>query len=71
MSESELRALHQRYVESRRKNGEQGEVRFEALVSSLAKQVPGVLNRSGGDEVRFDITVQGGRTVVKAIPKKK
>lgn len=69
MSEQELRALHQRYAAARTKAGE-GQVSYEALVKSLARQVPAVLNQPGVKSLRFDVSVQNGKAVLKAIPQK-
>jgi hypothetical protein len=71
MSEQELRTLHQRYVDAQRAAGGSASVKYETLVSSLAKQVPSVLSKPGVTGVRFDVTVENGKPVLKAIPKKK
>ena len=71
MSETDLRALHQKYVDARKQTGEAAQVSYETLVSSLAKQVGQVLAMPGVKSVRFDVAVQNGRTVLKAIPQKK
>jgi hypothetical protein len=73
MSEPELRALHQRYVDAQKKSGATAgaPVRYETLVNSLAKQVPNVLRQPGVSGVRFDVSVQDGKPVLKAIPQKK
>ncbi|MDB4968007.1 MAG: hypothetical protein JWN44_3696 [Myxococcales bacterium] len=69
MSEQELRVLHQRYVDAQKASGG-GAVKYETLVSSLAKQVPTVLSKPGVKGVRFDVTVENGKPVLKAIPQK-
>jgi hypothetical protein len=45
-------------------------VKYETLVNSLAKQVPTVLSKPGVKGVRFDVTVENGKPVLKAIPQK-
>lgn len=70
MDERELRALHQRYVDAQRQSGAGAGVKYETLVNSLAKQVPSVLNKPGVKGVRFDVSVQDGRPILKAIPQK-
>jgi hypothetical protein len=70
MSESELRALHKKYVDARSAAGDSAPVRYESLVASLAKQVPKVLEQPGVRGVKFDVSVQGGKAVLKAIPTK-
>ena len=71
MSESDLRALHERYVDAQKRSGAAGGVKYETLVHSLAKQVPNVLRQPGVRGVRFDVTVQDGKPILKAIPQKK
>jgi hypothetical protein len=68
MSERELRELHQRFLQARQANGETATVKFETLVSSLAKQVPRLLASPGVKSVRFDVAVQDGKAILKAIP---
>jgi hypothetical protein len=70
MSEDELRRLHQRYLAARKQAGEAG-VSYEALVNSLAKQVPRVLAQPGVARVKFDVVLQNGHAVLKAIPLRK
>jgi len=73
MNEDELRALHKRFVATRAMNGETARVSYETLVNSLAKQVPKVLQQpgaKGAKGVRFEVAVQNGRAILKAIPTK-
>jgi hypothetical protein len=70
MSEADLRALHERYSELRKQTGEPGQVKYETLVASITRQVPRVLAKPGVNAVRFDVVVEGGKAVLRAIPKK-
>ena len=71
MNEQELRSLHQRYVDAQKASGAAASVKYETLVNSLAKQVPNVLAKPGVKGVRFDVTVENGKPILKAIPQKK
>jgi len=71
MNEQELRTLHQRYVDAQKASGAAASVKYETLVNSLAKQVPSVLSKPGVKGVRFDVTVENGKPILKAIPQKK
>ena len=71
MSEQELRTLHQRYVDAQKASGAAAQVKYETLVNSLAKQVPSVLAKPGVKGVRFDVSVENGKPILKAIPQKK
>jgi hypothetical protein len=68
MSENDLRALHRKFTDARKASGEGGQVSYEALVNSLAKQVPRVLEQPGVRGVKFDVAVQNGKAVLKATP---
>jgi hypothetical protein len=70
MTEDELHALHRRFVATRAMNGETARVSYETLITSLAKQVPKVLQQPGAKGVRFEVAVQNGRAILKAIPTK-
>ena len=70
MNENELRSLHQRYLDAHKASGAATSVKYETLVNSLAKQVPTVMSRPGIKGVRFDVSVENGRPVLKAIPQK-
>jgi hypothetical protein len=71
MNENELRSLHQKYVDAQKRSGAAASVKYETLVNSLAKQVPNVLAKPGVKGVRFDVTVENGKPILKAIPQKK
>ncbi len=70
MNESDLRALHQRYVAAKQTSGDATRVTYESLVGSLAKQVPKILEQPGVKGVRFEVTTKDGKPIVKAIPQK-
>jgi hypothetical protein len=67
MSEPELRALHQKYVEARKSTGEATQVSYEKLCESLARQAPRLM-QPGVATVRFDVDVKDGKAILKAIP---
>ncbi|MCA1664788.1 MAG: hypothetical protein LC659_11050, partial [Myxococcales bacterium] len=71
MNEQELRMLHQRYVDAQKASGGASPVKYETLVHSLAKQVPSLLAKPGVKGVRFDVTVENGKAILKATPQKK
>ncbi len=70
MSEQDLRTLHRRYVDAQKASGSAAAVKYETLVNSLAKQVPSVLSKPGVKGVRFDVAVENGKPILKAIPQK-
>ena len=70
MTDADLRALHQRYVDALRKSGDAREIKFESLVSSLKKQVPEIMKKNGCDEVGFNVALKDGKVVLRATPRK-
>ena len=58
-----------RRVAARKQAGE-GAVSYDALVNSLAKQVPRVLQQPGVKGVRFEVGMQNGKAILKAFPTK-
>ncbi len=71
MSETELRALHQKYLQARKTTGESAPVSYEKLCESLARQAPRLMQQPGIARVRFDVDVKDGKAILKAIPIKK
>jgi hypothetical protein len=70
VSDAQLRALHAEYVEAKRRcNEDASRFTLDALARSLARQVPDLLTRFQARSVEFRVTIQGGRTVLKAVPR--
>jgi hypothetical protein len=70
ISEAQLRALHAEYVDAKRRcNEDASRFTVDALARSLARQVPDLLTRFQARTIEFRVTVQGGRTVLKAVPR--
>jgi hypothetical protein len=69
MSEPELRELHRRYVDAQKAAGVEP-AKFESLVGALAKKVPALQQATGATRVRFTLSVENGRPIVKATPQK-
>ena len=71
MSESDLRALHERYQQARRTVGKAGgEVNYQSFVSSLQRQVPEILSKHKCALVDFDVQVKDDKVILKAQPKR-
>jgi hypothetical protein len=71
MSDAELRRLHEHYVEACRTVGDPREsVRYESLVASLRRQVPGLLEKNGCDRLEFSVRVKDGKVILKAVPQR-
>ena len=69
LTDDKLRRLYDTYVGARRRCGESTELRFDDMASTLRKQVPQVLQRSGARAVEFKVVIRGGKAVLKALPR--
>lgn len=67
LEEATLRAVYAKYVASRAQTGE-ATVSYEAMVSSLKKQVPLVVEKFKCKSVEFKVLQKDGKTVLKAVP---
>ncbi len=67
LAEPTMRDLHAKYSASRTQNGEPP-ISFEAMVASLKKQVPAVIERYNCASVAFKVTQKDGKTIIKAVP---
>jgi hypothetical protein len=63
-SEQRLRHIYDEYAAARRRNNE-GEVRYEALVSSIQKMLPELTKKHQGKQIDFDVVVKDGRVGLK------
>ena len=70
MNESELRDLHRRYVEACRAVGDGREVKYDALVASLSRQVPGLLGKNPTRTLAFDVAVREGKGILRAVARR-
>jgi hypothetical protein len=63
-TEQRLRHIYDEYAAARRRNNE-GEVRYEALVSSIQKMLPELNKKHQGKRIDFDVVVKDGRVGLK------
>ncbi len=69
LDDGALRQLYQTYVTAKRRCGEQVDLRYEEMASSLRKQVPKLLQSTGASAVEFKVVIKSGHAVLKAVPK--
>jgi hypothetical protein len=67
VSEATFRELYKSYSEARAKAGE-APISFDAMVSSLKRQVPQVIERYKCRSVDFKVAQKDGKTIIKAVP---
>jgi hypothetical protein len=63
-NEQRMRHIYDEYAAARRRNNE-GEVRYEALVSSIQKMLPELNKKHQGKQIDFDVVVKDGRVGLK------
>lgn len=70
LDEARMRALYEAYIAARRRCQESTEgITYEALASSLRRQVPEILARHNATAVDFKVVIRGGKAVLKAVPR--
>jgi hypothetical protein len=67
VSDTAFRELYKSYSEARAKAGE-APITFDAMVSSLKRQVPQVIERYKCKSVDFKVSQKDGKTIIKAVP---
>jgi hypothetical protein len=67
LADATMRKLYDSYAASRAQTGEQN-VSYDAMVASLKKQVPAVIDRYKCKSVEFKVSQKEGRTIIKAVP---
>ncbi len=60
LGEQRMKSLYDEYTSARRKNNE-GEVRYDALVSSIQKMLPELQKKHAGKQIDFEIVLKDGR----------
>jgi hypothetical protein len=63
-NEQRLRRLYDEYTAARRKNNE-GEVRYDALVTSIQKMLPELQKKHQGKQIDFEVVMKDGRVGLK------
>ncbi len=64
LGEQRLKSLYDEYTTARRNNNE-GEVRYDALVNSIQKMLPELQKKHAGKQIDFEIVVKDGRVGLK------
>jgi len=70
LSETRLRSVYRAYVEAKRRcNEDTTRLSFDAVASSLRKQVPELLERHQARDVEYRVFVKDGKAILRAVPK--
>jgi len=70
LSETRLRSVYRAYVEAKRRcNEDTTRLSFDAVVASLKKQVPELLERHKAADVEYRVFVKDGKAILRAVPK--
>jgi len=64
LPEQRMKSLYDEYARARRDNNE-GEVRYDALVKSIQKMLPELEKRHAGKQIDFEIVLKDGRVGLK------
>jgi hypothetical protein len=70
MGETQLRALFNAYVAAKKScNEDVSRLTYDAVASSVSKQIPELMARYKAKSVEFRVEVKAGKAILKAIPK--
>ena len=70
LSENRLRSVYRAYVEAKRRcNEDTTRLSFDAVVASLKRQVPELLERHNARDVEYRVFVKDGKAILRAVPK--
>ncbi|HET9156218.1 MAG TPA: MXAN_5187 C-terminal domain-containing protein [Myxococcaceae bacterium] len=70
LAETRLRSVYRAYVEAKRRcNEDTTRLSFDAVVSSLKRQVPELLERHNARDVEYRVFVKDGKAILRAVPK--
>ncbi|MBI5068916.1 MAG: hypothetical protein HZB56_11815 [Deltaproteobacteria bacterium] len=70
VGEPQLRALYDAYIEAKKRcNEDVSRLSYDAVARSVQKQVPELLTRYRARSVEFKVVIQGGKALLKAVPK--
>ena len=64
IADQRMRRIYHEYVEARRRNNE-GEVRYESLVSSIERMMPDLQKKHAGKQIDFEVVLKDGRVGLK------
>jgi len=67
--EARLRKLYEAWIEARKRCRQGSHPSFEQMAASIRKQVPVLLERYGARSIDFQVVIQNGKAVLKAIPR--
>jgi hypothetical protein len=63
-NEDRLKRIYDEYASARKRNNE-GEVRFDHMVSSIQKMLPDLQKKHQGKRIDFEVVVKDGRVGLK------
>jgi hypothetical protein len=70
MSDAQLRRLYDLYIAAKKScNEDVSRVTYDAVASTVSKQIPEIMSRYNAKSVEFKVEVKDGRAVLKAVPK--
>ena len=70
MSDAALRKLYDQYVAAKRScNEDVSRISYDAVASTVSKQIPEIMTRFKAKSVEFKVEVKDGKAVLKAVPK--
>jgi hypothetical protein len=69
VTDAEMKALYQRYQQAKKLTGG-GDVKYEALLASVAKTTPGIMQKYNCAAVELSVVIKDDKVILKAVPKR-
>jgi hypothetical protein len=70
MSDAAMRRLYDQYMAAKRScNEDVSRISYDAVASTVSKQIPEIMTRFKAKSVEFKVEVKDGKAVLKAVPK--
>ena len=70
LNETRLKEVYDAYVMAKKRcNEDVSRLSFDAVASTLKKQVPEILKKHNAKDVDFKVIIKDGKAVLKAVPK--
>ena len=70
MTETQTRALYQRYLQARKMVGENAEVPYERMVKTLSDQTSRIIAEHKATAVDFQVVIKDDKVILKAKPRR-
>ena len=70
LADAQMRELYDAYVTAKKRcNEDTSKLTYDAVASSVAKQIPQIMKQHQARSVEFKVVIKDGRAILKAVPR--